>query len=299
MGGQLSTGYDHRGRNRQPGASGSQTTQITEPAAATAYANVSGSLFGASGPSYSDVQQGGVGDCWLLASLAEVAARDPADITSMFTAAGTAVENGVTVSLYNVRFYNSQGVAKYVTVDTRLPSAGGYYDQVSNGPLWVALAEKAYAEANAAGDVTTQYAGSDSYAALNGGDPAWALSAITGKPASDFNINTSNLAAAWNAGDLIVLGLEFLGERQPCRGRFPRDPRLRRRRLQRVEQHAFRAVQSLGRKLHGRRDHFFQWASGLRRGILCQRGPGPAGFFRPVPGQRIIRRGRRRPASGG
>ncbi len=188
------------------GNSGSQTTQITEPTAATAYANVSGSLFGANGPLYLDVHQGEVGDCWLLASLAEVAARDPADITSMFTSAGTTVENGVTVSLYNVRFYNSQGVAKYVTVDTQLPSAGGYYDQVSNGVLWVALAEKAYAEANAAGDVTTQYVGSDSYAALNGGDPAWALSAITGKSASDFYINTTNLAAAWNAGELIVLG---------------------------------------------------------------------------------------------
>ena len=32
------------------------------------------------------------------------------------------------------------------------------------------------------------------------------MSAITGKSASDFYINTTNLAAAWNAGDLIVLG---------------------------------------------------------------------------------------------
>ena len=108
------------------GNSGSQTTQITKPAAATAYSNVSGSLFATNGPLYLDVHQGGVGDCWLLASLAEVAARDPADITSMFTSAGTTVENGVTVGLYNVRFYNSQGVAKYVTVDMQLPSAGGY-----------------------------------------------------------------------------------------------------------------------------------------------------------------------------
>ena len=125
---------------------------------------------------------------------------------NMFTAAGTTVENGATVSLYKVRFFNSAGVAEYVTVDTELPSGGGYYDHPANGVLWVALAEKAYAEANGAGIVTTGNVGSDSYDALNGGDPAWALQAITGKSASDFSINPTNIAAAWNAGELIVLG---------------------------------------------------------------------------------------------
>jgi hypothetical protein len=179
---------------------------LTEPAAQTGYSAVSGSLFGANGPSYLDVEQGYLGDCWLLASLAAVAARDPADIRSMFTADGTAVENGSAVSLYTVRFYNSNGVAQYVTVDTELPSGGDYYDYPANGVLWVALAEKAYAEANGAGIVTTMSERSDSYAALNGGDPAWALQAITGKSANDFAINPANIAAAWNAGEIIVLG---------------------------------------------------------------------------------------------
>ena len=147
-----------------------------------------------------------MGDCWLLASLAEVAARDPADIENMFTYDGTTVENGSMVSLYTVRFFNSAGVAEYVTVDTELPSGGDYYDQPVNGVLWVALAEKAYAEANGAGIVTTGSVGSDSYDALNEGNPSWALQAITGKPASDFSINPTNIAAAWNAGQLIVLG---------------------------------------------------------------------------------------------
>ena len=57
------------------------TTLASEhPAAATGYSNVNGTLFGPNGPSYLDVEQGGVGDCWLMASLAEVAARDPADV---------------------------------------------------------------------------------------------------------------------------------------------------------------------------------------------------------------------------
>jgi hypothetical protein len=44
-----------------------------------------------------------------------------------------------------------------------------------------------------------------SYSALNNGDPAWALQAITGKPASDYSINPTNIATAWNSGELNVL----------------------------------------------------------------------------------------------
>jgi hypothetical protein len=178
---------------------------VDHPAAAADYTPVSGSLFSASGPSYLDVQQGAVGDCWLMASLAEVAARNPADIQKMFTAAGTTVENGSVVDLYKVRLYNSEGVAGYFTVDTELPAGGTYYDQATNGVLWVALAEKAYAQANGADWVTTSNAGSDSYDALSGGWPSWALQAITGKSASENSINPTNIVAAWNAGDFIVL----------------------------------------------------------------------------------------------
>ncbi|MBV8383584.1 MAG: fibronectin type III domain-containing protein [Planctomycetaceae bacterium] len=192
--------------NYQGATTFQNTVAVDHPAAATAYSPVSGSLFGASGPSYLDVRQGAVGDCWLMASLAEVAARDPSDIRNMFTDLGSTTESGSTVELYKVRFFNGAGVPEYVTVDTELPSGGDYYDQPVNGVLWVALAEKAYGEANGERIVTTQYVGSDSYAALNGGDPAWALQAITGKSASYIVINPANIAAAWNAGQLIVLG---------------------------------------------------------------------------------------------
>jgi hypothetical protein len=178
---------------------------IDHPAAAVAYSPVQGTLFGANGPSYLDVNQGAEGDCWLLSSLAETAARAPADITSMFTYDGTTVENGATVGVYSVRFYNSSGMANYVTVDTELPQSGYYYDHPANGVLWVALAEKAYAQANGAGIVTSSNVHVDSYNALDGGMPTWALQAITGKPSSAYNINPTNLASAWNAGQLIVL----------------------------------------------------------------------------------------------
>lgn len=186
---------------------------VNEPAiaAGSSYTLVTGSLFGANGPQFTDVHQGQVGDCWLLSSLAATAARYPSDITSMFTAAGTAVENGTTVNLWKVRFYNASGVAEYVTVDNLLPKTSSYfeYDSPTNGVLWVALAEKAYAEANGMGYVTTSNLNQDSYAALNSGSPTWALQAITGKAASGYAVNPTNLAAAWNAGDIICIDSSY------------------------------------------------------------------------------------------
>jgi hypothetical protein len=182
-----------------------KSTLVDHPAAATSYTVVSAPLFGPSGPSFLDVRQGASGDCWLLSSLAEVTARDPSDIRNMFTYDGTTVENGVTVGIYTVRLFNGSGVPEYVNVDTELPSGGNYYDH-PNGVLWVALAEKAYAQANGAQFVTTMHVGSDSYSALDNGNPVWALQAITGKSASQFIVNPTNIASAWRSGQLIVLG---------------------------------------------------------------------------------------------
>ncbi len=188
---------------------------FANPVAHTAYSPAPAGipLFRSGGPSYLDVAQGTdpttVGDCWLEASLAEVAARDPQDIRNMFTYDGTTVDNGATVGLYTVRFFNSSGSAVYVKVDTEFPSGGDYYDHVRNDlgtqVLWVALAEKAYAVANGLGYVTTANEYQDSYTALYGGWPSWALPAITGKPAGNYSINSTNLASDWNSGDLIEL----------------------------------------------------------------------------------------------
>ncbi len=173
----------------------------------SAYSPASGTLFNpqTNQPSYLDVEQGDLADCWLLAGLAEVACAAPQDIVNMFTYDGTQEDNGSVVDVYTVRFFNSSGVAQYVSVDTELPDGGGFYDQPVNGVLWVALAEKAYAEANGAGIVSSNVVGANDYDALNYGYPSWLFQAITGKPASSFNIDLTNLAAAWNAGDLICI----------------------------------------------------------------------------------------------
>src|SRR5262249_46174019 len=140
-------------------------TANTGPASATMPLFVNGT------PSYLNVHQGNLGDCWLMASFAEVAARDPWIITSMFTYDGTSIEtvtNPYThipmaqqVDVWTVRFFNAAGKASYVTVDSMLPGGGTYYAQPTvagvqgNGALWVALAEKAYAQANGDGIVNS------------------------------------------------------------------------------------------------------------------------------------------------
>jgi hypothetical protein len=196
--------------NSPPPPPSTGTTQIkinADPSAAASYEPVpsSDTLFGPNGPSYLDVDQGEEGDCWLIASLAEVAAQDPQAIKNMFTYDGTSVVNGATVGVYTVRFYNSKGTAESVTIDTELPDGGGLYDHPVNGVLWVALAEKAYAVANGLGYVMTSDPGSNSYDALNAAYPVWALQAITGASASSITINPTQAASAWTAGKFVIL----------------------------------------------------------------------------------------------
>ena len=123
-----------------------------------------------------DVHQGGSGDCWLMATLGEVAYNDPGMIQSMFTANG----NGT----YTVRLYESQtanpGSPSYVTVNNKLPDGGHLYDSPYDGNaycvLWAALAEKAYAELRF---------GDYSYSDLSGSSPTHPLAVITGRPTQD------------------------------------------------------------------------------------------------------------------
>jgi hypothetical protein len=201
--------------NLQAGSSTYTLTQLVdtwflgsdEPDSARSYSAVQGTLFGSGGPVYTDVRQGSVGDCWLMASAAEVAARDPGYITSMFTYLGTNTVNGASVGVYSVRLYSHEGfgVPHYVTVDTELPAGGGMYDHPVNGVLWVALLEKAYAEASAAGWVTTSHGNSNSYGALDGGWPSYALPALTNLSTYEHSINASAAATAFQAGDMVVL----------------------------------------------------------------------------------------------
>jgi hypothetical protein len=170
------------------------------------YKYASGSLF-QNGISYQDIDQGAVGDCYFVASLAGTAFRSPDTIRDMF------IDNND--GTFTVRFYNGDKT-DYVTVDRYLPTTaagnaafagwgGGSYNE-SNNELWVALAEKAYAQINESAwigqDNTNSYQGI-AYGTLK------AISHITGLDntgykdlkAGDFN----SVVNAFNADRIIYL----------------------------------------------------------------------------------------------
>jgi hypothetical protein len=125
-----------------------------------------GTLFGSSGgPLYTDIYQGEEGDCWVLASFAEIAYKQPGIIKNSFTDDGLVLENGVQVHVWTYQFYNGS-TPEYMTLNNYFPSNGGVfmyadaYQTIANTAniLWAPLMEKAYAQI---------YGGS--YANLNGG----------------------------------------------------------------------------------------------------------------------------------
>jgi len=164
------------------------------------FSSASGTLFGSGGvPLYTDVYEGDLGDCTLMAGLAEVALRRPDIIQNMFIVNGDGT--------YTVRFYHNQ-VADYVTVNTMLPGGGQVYDHVFNGVLWAALAEKAVVEVNESGWLATCSPKSNCYSAIDHGNSGTAvayLSAVTGLPAGSYIIYPTNIASAWQKGKLVIL----------------------------------------------------------------------------------------------
>jgi hypothetical protein len=160
-------------------------------------------LFGANGPVAADVNQGYLGDCYLLSSLAEVAAENPSVIRNMITDNG----NGT----YGVKFHFG-GKDYYVTVDSTLPNGGTIFN--SGTAAWASLIEKAYAElptTSALAGYSTAY--SNSFTTIgNGGDPTAALEEITGATAlTEFAANGStwlryglNASEAWNGSQATL-----------------------------------------------------------------------------------------------
>ncbi len=168
------------------------------------YRLAKGSLF-VNGPALTDIEQGYVGDCYLLASLGSVAMVDPQAITDMFISNGDGT--------FAVRFFRN-GVADYVTVDMHLPTdnhgrlifAGmGNHASSSGNELWVALAEKAYAQLNEAGWIGQD--GANSYAGIEGGWMESAYEQILGRNAnSHYAPAESFLIDALQTGRMITLG---------------------------------------------------------------------------------------------
>jgi hypothetical protein len=177
------------------------------------YRSVSGSLF-QSGISANDIDQNALGDCYYLATLSSIAQEKPDYIQNMFT------DNGD--STFTVRFYNS-GVADYVTVDRYLATnssgyavyagwGGGLSTSTSN-ELWVALAEKAYAQLAESGWSRT-YSGTqnNSYAAIEGGWMDTVIRQVTGLSATSqsvTNMTQTQLINLVNSNQILTAGFVY------------------------------------------------------------------------------------------
>jgi hypothetical protein len=162
------------------------------------------------GAAYTDVNQGQVGDCYLMASLAETALRSPSTITNMFIVNGDGT--------YTVKFFN-YGQAEYVTVDADLPTnasgnaiyAGMGKNYANSGnELWTMLAEKAYVQANQFGWIRPGLPGNgqNAYTGIEGGYIYAATGHISGQSTIAFAStaaasNFTTFVNAWNAGKLI------------------------------------------------------------------------------------------------
>ena len=183
------------------------------------YKPVQGQLF-QNGPSYIDVDQNGVGDCYFLASLAETARKTPDALQNMF------IDNGD--NTWTVRFFHN-GSADYVTVDRSLPTRqmnsdpavsgtaafagwGGNWSNNPNNELWVALAEKAYVQLNESG-VIGQEVAANSYQAIAGGWGKNALYHITGRNITNGHVtwgifgqndDIGKISHAWGTNQLVT-----------------------------------------------------------------------------------------------
>jgi hypothetical protein len=184
------------------------------PMQPTNYQFVQGSLF-KDGISYTDIHQGMLGDCYFLAALGSLAKQNSTMIQNMF------IDNGD--NTFSVGFH-VDGKMHYVTVDRFLPvytdgddaavfaQFGADKDDLTN-ELWVALAEKAFAQLN-----ESNPAGRNSYQAVgNGGLPALPMSRLTGWDAqiasmysatnpSTTTFTSDQIINKLNSGKLLALG---------------------------------------------------------------------------------------------
>lgn len=160
------------------------------------YREATGTLF-QDDVKFTDINQGALGDCWLLAAAASVASFQPDQIKQLFH------DNGD--GTYGVRFYGltsetSPQDEHWVTVNQdlivspsrpdRLLSAAGSPTKSLDAELWPSLLEKALAQASETGVFQPQRPlAINSYRALEDGEGE-GLTILTGLPRQSLN-NTS------------------------------------------------------------------------------------------------------------
>ena len=169
------------------------------------------------GLSVDDVSQGNVGDCYFWTSLSSIAENQGQFLQEMF------IDNGD--NTFTVKFYEPNGDATYVTVDRYLPSSQGKFvyantgDTLTSGDneLWVALAEKAYAQLAESGWsrpalYNNPAYNTNSYQAIDTGWMNEAIAALTNLKTYNYQLSASaglteaNLLSLLNSDRLLTIG---------------------------------------------------------------------------------------------
>jgi hypothetical protein len=157
----------------------------------------------ANGINADDIKQGQVGDCYFLATLSAIANEQPQYIQDMF------IDNGD--NTFTVRFFKN-GVAEYVTVDRFLPKAswGAAYANAAT-ELWVALAEKAYAQL-AESKWSRSSTSTNSYDSISGGWMSNVIPQVTamgGVAKSIGSTTKAQLISLANSNTLLTAGFVY------------------------------------------------------------------------------------------
>jgi hypothetical protein len=176
---------------------GQTFTEPTLAAYASGYANFSSDpLFSKTGPNEDDIQQGGIGDCYFLSTLAALAKINPELIRQSIVSLGDGT--------YAVQFFSSAGVKNYLRIDGELPTTswgGQAYDAVgAQNDIWAALLEKAW---------TYYRYDQGSYDSINAGEMSDASTALGLKSQSIFSAPNATsllqqLQAFLKADDLVT-----------------------------------------------------------------------------------------------
>ncbi len=156
--------------------------------------------------SWDDVNQGGVGDCWALATLAGQGRQDPSFYDKMVRQN----PNG-TVS---VRLYDDSGNPHWITVTGDLPVkdgalAGASGDSVRNSDSaenWPAYVEKALARAYDDGDESTS-----GYENIDRDWPDQSVEILTGKDARNIeasDASTAGIGDRVDSGQVVIVSTE-------------------------------------------------------------------------------------------
>lgn len=165
---------------------------------ATKYTDYSDRPLFVDGAQYNDIIQGGLGDCYYLASLAGLAQQDPALVRQVIAPLGDGT--------YAVRFYR-YGREFYYRIDGDLPTNSYgklvYARLTPQGETWVALMEKAYAH--------FRY-NENTYDSLTGGWMSTVLRELTNKSTdthwttSDANRTYTYIQTWLDAGHAVTAG---------------------------------------------------------------------------------------------